>query len=149
MDLNLTLIKYVAVKNEAGEVGLVFEEIDLHPVEEDTSQFRSVEDIISYIADESVREDFKKVLSDMEGLGIEIVPYKGGKRLWLECRLDGEDAAYFQTRKKWFRCQYYDNQKEKYVSPPIKCADYKTWDKNIKQLFVTSINVERRKLTMR
>lgn len=139
LDLNLSLIKYIAVMNDADEVGLVFDEVDLNPVEEDASQFRSVDDIIGYIAEDSVREDFKKVLSDVVGLGVEIVPYKGGKRLWLECRLEGEDAAYFQTRKKCFRCQYFDNEKEDYIRPPIKCADYSTCEKDIKQLFVSSI----------
>jgi len=77
--------------------------------------FRSIEDIKKYFSDEALLEEFRKVTSELRKLDIEISPYRGGKNFWIECKYNKEDIGYFQPRRRYFNCQIYDEENEKYI----------------------------------
>ncbi|VAW65119.1 hypothetical protein MNBD_GAMMA08-2508 [hydrothermal vent metagenome] len=140
LDLDISLIRVIPVKEKKKkDVGILYESIELERRDENISEFRSIEDIISYITDEKTKSEFSKVLTSLTEQGIELSPWKGGKKLWIECRHKGEDVGYLQTRRKFFRCQYYNQEKEEYIWPPVKCYTHEEWKSNVLPYFIESI----------
>lgn len=128
LNLNLELIKYSALQNiETKEIDLIFEQLELEPIEGEMAKFLSVGDIINYISDEIIAESFNKCLEFLEKHNVKIEPYKGGNDNWLECTYKGEDIAYLATRRRYFLCQTYDEDEDKYIWPPEKLFSYDKW----------------------
>lgn len=137
VDLDISLIKYISLKNKkTSEVGLVFEILELERVEGPGVQFRSQEDIISYFADKSLIDEFQKVLKDLDKVGIKCHPYQGGKDYWIECVFEGEEVAYLQPRQKYFNCQVYDESAEKFIWPPLRMESYNQWVKECRDKII-------------
>lgn len=137
LDLDISLVKYIGLKNKrTEEVGLVFEKLELEPVEGPGAELRSMEDIVSYFVDKSLLDDFRKVLEDLNKAGIECRPYKGGKNYWIECIFEGNDVAYLQPRQRYFNCQVYDDNAEKYIWPPRRMESYDQWVKECRDEIV-------------
>ena len=137
LNLDISLVKYTSIKNlENQDIGIIYENIDVSPEEGPGVSFRSVEDIARYFSDENLAKEFQRIRSDLESLGIEIVPYQGGKNYWLECRYNSEDIAFFQPRKRYLNCQIYDEQNEKYIWPPIRVTTYDEWEKQFREYFM-------------
>lgn len=143
LDLDISLIKYTAIKNvESKDIGILYEDIDISPEGGPGVSFRSIDDIEKYFSDESMLSEFKKVISELKELDIEIVPYKGGKNYWIECKYKNEDIGYFQPRKRYFNCQIYEEENEKYMWPPIQLKTYDEWVKKCKDYFVECVESE-------
>jgi len=143
LDLDISLVQYTAIKNiETKDIGIIYEDIDVSPEEGPGVSFRSIEDIEKYFSDETLLEEFKKVISELKELGIEISPYKGGKNFWIECKYKNEDIGYFQPRRRYFNCQIYDEENEKYIWPPIQLKTYDEWAKQCKGYFVECVEEE-------
>lgn len=137
LDLDISLVKYIGIKNKkTAEVGLVFERLDLEPVEGSGVELRSMEDIISYFVDKSLKDEFQEVLKDLTRERIEYRPYKGGKNYWIECIFEEEDVAYLQPRQRYFNCQIYNENAEKYIWPPRRMESYKQWVKECRDEIV-------------
>lgn len=128
MDIDISLIRVFSVRNElSGEAGVIFEHIESERRDDKLLALRSTQDIINYVSDISVRDEFCKVLKFLDQRDVLVAPYQGGKWLWLECRFKGDEIAYLQPRRRYFRCQYYDEKKEDYVHPPVKCSTFDEW----------------------
>ena len=127
LELDINLIKYIALENtKTQETDLIFESLELEPIKRSTSSFKSIDDIINYISDNNIAEEFKKCLSELETLNVEVVPFNSGKNNWLELRYDDEEIGYLQTRKKYFNCETYDENEDDYVSYN-KLSSYDQW----------------------
>ena len=128
LDLKLEFIKYIALQNaETKEIDLIFEPIELEPVEESSATFLSVDDIVNYFSDKTISEEFKKCLEFLKKHNVKIEPYKGGRDNWLECTYKNEDIAFFAIRRNFFLCQTYDEEIDDYIWPPHKLFSYDDW----------------------
>lgn len=140
LDLDITLIRVIPVKEKKKkDIGIIYESIELERRDENISEFRSIEDIISYITDEQTKKEFIEVTKSLSEKGIDLSPWKGGKKLWIECKVKGEDIGYLQTRRKFFRCQYYNQEKEEYIWPPVKCYTFDEWSNEVLDYFTKSM----------
>jgi len=140
LDLDISLIRVIPVKEKKKkDIGILYEYIELDRRDENTIEFRSMKDIISYITDEQTKKEFIKTTKSLEEKGVDLSPWKGGKQLWIECKYKGEDIGYLQTRRKFFRSQHYNQEKEDYIWPPIKCFTYAEWSDNCLDHFIKSI----------
>ena len=140
LDTNIDLIKYTSVKNEkTGEIGILYENIEISPEQGPGVLFRSIEDIVKYFSSVDMNDEFTKVIEDLKESGIEVRPYKGGKHYWIECRHNEEDIGYFQPRQRYFNCQTYDEDKEDYIWPPIRLKSYEEWVQKCKPEFLAQI----------
>lgn len=80
LELDINLIKYITLENtKTQETDLIFEFLELESIKRSTSSFKSIDDIINYISDNNIAEEFKKCLSELETLNIEVVPFNSGK----------------------------------------------------------------------
>ena len=140
IDLEISLIRCTPLRDSVSqELGIVYELIDNERRDDGPSAFRSLEDIVNNISDLGVKSEFQKVLEELKSKGVDLVPYKGGKYLWIECRYNGEDIGYLQTRKKFFRSQHYNSESEEYIWPPVKCFSFSEWKKYSQQFFISVI----------
>ncbi len=136
LNLDISLVQYTAVRNiENDEVGILYEDIDISPEEGPGVSFRSIEDIEKYFLTEGLLSEFRRVISELSDRGITISPYKGGKNYWIECKYGDDDIGYFQPRKRYFNCQIYDDENEKYIWPAIQLRTYDEWVKKCKDYF--------------
>ena len=92
-----------------------------------STTFLSIDDVVNYISEETISEEFKKCLEFLKKHNIKIEPYKGGNDNWLECTYQNEDIAYLATRRKYFLCQTYDEENDEYNWPPYKLFSYDNW----------------------
>ena len=137
LDLEISLVRYAAIKNiETNDIGIIYEDVDISPEKGPEVLFRSIEDIEKYFSNEVLLEEFKKVTSELERLGIEITPYQGGRNHWLECKYKNEYIGYLQSRRKYFNCQKY-NKDERW--PSIRLETYDEWEKQCKEYFLACV----------
>src|ERR1051325_3012109 len=132
LNLDLELFKYTAVQEESTkQLGLVCESIEIERASEELTTIRSIDDILDYCNDESVKSALKKIIAYLESKGCELKPYKGGKNRWIECMLKDEEICYFQPKKKWFRFQCWDGLKEGWMRPK-QIKTFKQWESECK-----------------
>ncbi len=127
IEIDVRLIAATCVRDSsANYTGILFESLEIPRGSADPLLLRSEEDIVSYITDETVRKEFKRVLNTMREAGLLIKPYAGGKDLWLCGTLGDEEVAYVQTRRKYFNWQPLDDDGNG-IWPPVKLENYEEW----------------------
>lgn len=113
------------------EVGIIYEDIDIDPIQQ-ISTFKSIEDILDYFQVDSVRNDLEKILKELSDKNVKIIPYKGGKKNWIECIYKNDTLCLFRPRQKFFLCQTY-NEKEEVWKKPGRVYNYNEWVKKFKK----------------
>ncbi|NOW82954.1 hypothetical protein B0H39_000835 [Clostridium beijerinckii] len=143
LNLDLSLIKYTAIKDKkTNDIGILYEELQRPPIEELEVKLRSIEDIITYFSDNKLAEEFRKVLEYLSQKGVVISTYNGGKDFWIECSTEDEFIAYFQPRKRYFNCQIYNEDLEKFIWPPIKLTSFDEWNEKC-EAYISKYIVEK------
>lgn len=128
LNLDLNLVEYIALQEtKTKEIDLIFQPLDTKPLKGSNATFFSVKDIINYISDDTISKEFIKCLEHLKENNIKVEPWKGGKDNWLVCYYDNDDIAFFRTRKNFFHCQTYDEDKCDYIWPPHKLFSYDEW----------------------
>ena len=134
IELEIVLIGAVCVKDTAsGAIGALFEKVDLPRVVEALPPLRSLDDIVDYIRDPSVKKDLEKILDEIRILGVNIQPWKGGKEQWIECAFGSQDPIYLQVRQRYFTYESYDEDGE-VVSQRL--YSYAEWEEKAKEDFL-------------
>jgi Endonuclease NucS C-terminal domain len=129
LTLNVELFTYVAIRDEiTREVGLICDPLEIEPTRQ-TPTTRSMDEIIAYCTDGLVVEQIKKVLVYLQQKGLESQPWKGGKWPWLEFRLYGEGYCWLGVKRKWFKFEYWDEDKEESVFSPKRFTSFVEWEK--------------------
>jgi Endonuclease NucS C-terminal domain len=137
MEPELALIRASCVSgNDSSDLGVLLQKVDIERPQP-TRPMRGVEDIVGFISEPQVKKTFEKIRSDLNKLGVEIRPYKGGKDRWLECMYKGSEIGYFKPLQKSVRCTYYEKDEE--IKPRLRIKTYKDWGNKLRKYFVRSI----------
>ena len=138
IELDISLVKYIGLENEdTKEIGIVYEVIVIEPIQQ-TELFKSIDDIIDYILQDTVRTDFEKIISDLKKEGVKIKPYRGGKKNWIEVSYSNKAICYFRTRRKFVLCKTWNEEEEEW-SKPIRIYNYKQWEEDFKNKTLSQI----------
>ena len=128
IDIDVTLVHVVSVRDmTSGDTGLLYESVEPERSDESTLKLRSVDDIVGYICDSAVHDEFMEVLNFLKEQGVEISPFKGGKNRMLECKCSGDDIGYLQTKQKFFKCKYWDEEQEDYIWHSVRLTSFAEW----------------------
>ena len=125
LDIDVTLVVATCVCDvESKYTGVLFDVLDIDKAPQSSPLLRSEEDIISYITDSAVREEFKRVLNAMREAGLQVQPYSGGKDFWLAGMLGVLDVACVQARRTYFNWEFYDDDGQ---GKPVKLRSHEEW----------------------
>lgn len=100
-------------------------------------QLYSVQDVLDYLIDPTVKTEFDRVLADMRSADAEIRPYKNGKYRWVEFVYGGEVIAYVSTLQKAFKFQHYDPDSDDWMKAVFDT--YSAWEQQSKPWVVSHI----------
>lgn len=131
IELEIVLISAMCVRDTvSGAIGVLFEPIELPGGVEALPPLRSLDDIVDYIRDPSVKQDLVKILDEIRSLGVNVQPWKGGKEQWIECSLRNQEPMYLQVRQRYFNYESYDEDGE-VVS--LRLYSYTEWEEKAKE----------------
>jgi hypothetical protein len=127
LSIEVALVRVQSVKNlDTGDIGLLFEPVELEAVSDETVVLRTVQDIIDYVVEPSVKSEFIRILDDCKSHGLEVRTWGRGRGRWLEVRHNGQPVAYLGARQKYFRGQHYDPSIDDFPRP-YELRSYDEW----------------------
>ena len=134
IELEIVLISAVCVRDTAsGAIGMLFEPVEIPGGVEALPPFRSLDDIVDYIRDPSVKQDLIKILTEIRSLGVNVQPWKGGKDQWIECSFGNEEPVYLQVRQRYFNYESYDEDGE---AVSLRLYSHAEWEEKAKEDFL-------------
>ncbi|WP_172558630.1 endonuclease NucS domain-containing protein [Vibrio fluvialis] len=129
LNVEIVCFTFLAVKDKkSGDFGVVFRELELNPPTGAGVCLRSKQDIIDYVTNPDARNGLQRVIAELEHKGCEVVPWRGGTQLWLEIRHGNQDIGYLRARRAYFNSQYYDDNTENYIWPPLRYTSFDEWE---------------------
>ena len=139
LDIEVGFVYVTAVRDEeSGDIGILVRTEEIERTSGTGTMIMSVQDILDYVSDETVRSEAVRVMDDIKTMGAAVVPWRGGKYRCLEFTVCGDPVAYLSTLRRSYKVEHYDTSADDWVKVS-EMVSFDDWAKQSRPFVEASV----------